>query len=173
MGLGSRKEEAADQGPRSCGELKPQQRFNAGSLRGFRAKGPEEAGDTDWPWIQTGKGVQAGSEQSKGPPGGGGCGDSGLCRDPERCPRGRWVGLGSQGASQGDVGQAGVPRSVPERSGLKWRSRGMSHGDLGQTGVPRGFPGDSEQRGTRVPRGVRGALTRRGWRMGDGRPRPT
>lgn len=117
MGLGSRKEEAADQGPRSCGELKPQQRFNAGSLRGFRAKGPEEAGDTDWPWIQTGKGVQAGSEQSKGPPGGGAAGTqdcAGIPRDVpggagsdwghKGRPRGMWARPGSRGASQSVLG---------------------------------------------------------------------
>lgn len=102
MSLGSRKEEAADQGPKSCGELKPQQRFNAGSLRGFRAKGPEEAGDTDWPWIQKGKGVQAGSEESKGPPGG---------------LRGLRTVPGSRGMSQGALGRTGVTRGVPRGCG--------------------------------------------------------
>ena len=112
MGLGSRKEKAADQRPRSCGELKPQQRFNAGSFRGFRAKEPEGAGDTDWPWIQTGKEVQAGSEESKGPPGGAAgtvlCagiprdvpGGSGSDWGHKGRPRGRWARPGSRGASQ-------------------------------------------------------------------------
>ena len=107
-------------------------------------------------------------------------------RGPQGGLRGQSCVPGSRGMSQGALGRTGVTRGVPggggpgrgpeERPRAFWSEveiTGVSHGDVGQTGVLRGFPGDSGQRGTGVPRGVRGALTRRGWRMGEGRPRPT